>query len=76
MSSTAERTSLCAKIQIRESVAADIRILFNADSTALAEERLRIIIQKYVKSAPRLSDWMEQAITEGLTLFSLPEHKR
>lgn len=64
------------KIQMRESVAADIRTLFNADSMALAEERLRVLIQKYAKSAPRLSDWMEQAIPEGLTVFSLPEHKR
>jgi transposase-like protein len=64
------------KIQMRESVAADIRTLFNADSRALAEERLRVLTQKYAKSAPRLSDWMEQAIPEGLTVFSLPEHKR
>jgi transposase-like protein len=64
------------KIQMRESVAAGIRTLFNADSMALAEERLRVLIQKYAKSAPRLSDWMEQAIPEGLTVFSLPEHKR
>ena len=34
------------KIQMRESVAADIRTLFNADSMALAEERLRVLIQK------------------------------
>ena len=64
------------KIQMRESVAADIRTIFNADSMALAEERLRVLTQKYEKSAPRLSDWMEQAIPEGLTIFSLPEHKR
>ena len=64
------------KIQMRESVTADIRTLFNADSMALAEERLRVLTQKYEKSAPRLSDWMEQAIPEGLTIFSLPEHKR
>jgi transposase-like protein len=64
------------KIQMRESVAADIRTIFNADSRALAEERLRVLTQKYAKSAPRLSDWMEQAIPEGLTIFSLPEHKR
>ena len=61
---------------MRESVAADIRTIFNTDSRALAEERLRVLTQKYAKSAPRLSDWMEQAIPEGLTVFSLPEHKR
>ena len=43
------------KIQMRESVTADIRTLFNADSIALVEERLPVLIQKYAKSAPRLS---------------------
>ena len=40
---------------MREFVAADIRMIFNA---------------------PRLSDRMEEAIAEGLTIFSLPELKR
>ena len=31
---------------MRESVAADIRTIFNTDSRALAEERLRVLIQK------------------------------
>lgn len=60
---------------MRKSVAADIRTIFNADSMALAEECLRVLTQKYPKNAPRLSDWMEQAIPEGLTIFSLLGHK-
>lgn len=64
------------KVDLRESVAADIRTIFNADSLALAEERLRVLVDKYAKSAPQLSAWMETAIPEGLTVFSLPEHKR
>ena len=64
------------KVDLRESVAADIRTVFNADSLALAEERLRILVEKYAKSAPQLSAWMETALPEGLTVFSLPEHKR
>jgi transposase-like protein len=64
------------KVDMRESVAADIRTIFNADSLALAEERLRVLTQKYSKNAPQLSVWMENAIPEGLTIFGLPEHKR
>jgi transposase-like protein len=64
------------KVDMRESVAADIRTIFNADSLALAEERLRVLTQKYSKNAPQLSVWMEKAIPEGLTIFGLPEHKR
>jgi len=37
---------------MREPVAADIRTIFNADSMALAEERLRVLIQKYAKTKP------------------------
>jgi putative transposase len=64
------------RIEMRESVAADIRTVFNADSLPLAEERLRILVDKYAKSAPQLSTWMETAIPEGLTVFNLPEHQR
>jgi transposase-like protein len=64
------------KVDMREPVAADIRTIFNADSLSLAEERLRVLVDKYAKSAPRLSEWMQDAIPEGLTVFGLPEHKR
>ena len=64
------------KVEMREAVASDIRTIFNADSRALAEERLNLLIEKYAKTAPRLSVWMDSAIPEGLTIFSLPEHKR
>jgi len=64
------------KVDMRESVAADIRTVFNADSLALAEERLRVLVEKYTKSAPQLSAWMETALPEGLTVFGLPEYKR
>ena len=67
---------MCPKSRCVNLSLLDIRTLFSADSRALAEERLRVLTQKYAKSAPRLSDWMEQAIPEGLTIFSLPEHKR
>ena len=35
--------------------------------------RLNEGIEKYAKSAPSLAQWMENAIPEGLTIFSLPE---
>ena len=64
------------KVDMRETVASDIRTIFNADTRALAQERLNLVIGKYAKTAPRLSAWMDSAIPEGLTVFSLPEHKR
>jgi transposase-like protein len=64
------------KLDMRAPVAADIRTVFNADTLAHAEERLEALIEKYAKSAPELSNWMQTAIPEGLQVFNLPEHKR
>lgn len=34
-------------------------------------------MKDYAESAPKLARWLEQAIPEGLTVFSLPEgHRR
>lgn len=64
------------KVDMRETVAADIRTVFNADSLAHAQERLDALVEKYRKTAPELSTWMENAIPEGLSVFDLPEQKR
>ena len=64
------------KLDMRKSVAADIRSIFNASTLAHAEQQLDILIDKYSKSAPDLSNWMQAAIPEGLEVFNLPEHKR
>lgn len=64
------------KLDMRESVGADIRSVFNADTLAHAEARLNALIEKYEKSAPELSTWMQTAIPEGLEVFNLPENRR
>ena len=64
------------KVDMREAVGADIRTVFNAPDLAHAEEQLDSIVEKYSKSAPELSAWMQSAIPEGLEIFNLPEHKR
>jgi len=62
---------------IRAEVAADIRSIFNAPDRSSAEKYLKIIIQKYTKSSPRLFAWLEANLAEGLTVFSFPtKHKR
>ena len=64
------------KLDMRKPVAADIRSVFNADTRAHADLRLDDLVEKYAKSAPELSNWMQTAIPEGLQVFNLPEHKR
>jgi len=53
-------------------VAEDIRSVFNAPDRATADAYLAKIVQKYEKSASRLSTWMATNIQEGLTVFSFP----
>lgn len=61
----------------RKEVAADLRAVFNAPSRSEADRLLSATVKKYRETAPRLSDWMEANIEQGLTVFSFPaEHQR
>ena len=65
------------KQTMRYEVAADIRSMFNAPDRSTAETYLQAAIQKYAKSAPRLSAWLEENLAEGFTVFDFPiEHRR
>jgi transposase-like protein len=65
------------KRSMRLEVAADIRAMFNAPDRQTAEEFLQAAIQKYAHSAPRLSAWMEENLSEGFTVFDFPlDHRR
>ena len=62
---------------MRVEVAADIRAIFNAPDRGTAEQFLQAAIQKYAKTAPRLSAWMEEKLPEGFAFFDFPlEHRR
>jgi transposase-like protein len=65
------------KQAMRLEVAADIRSMFNAPDRKTAEELLQAAIQKYAVSAPRLSAWLEDNLSEGFSVFDFPlEHRR
>jgi transposase-like protein len=57
-------------------VARDIRTIFDAPDRETAETYLKRTIEKYEKSAPKLADWLESDLPEGLTVFSFPEAHR
>ena len=62
---------------MRLEVAAEIRSIFNATNKTRAEELLQEAIQKYAVSAPRLSAWLEDNLSEGFSVFDFPlEHRR
>jgi transposase-like protein len=62
---------------MRVEAAADIRSMFNAPDRQVAEKFLQEAIQKYAVSAPKLSAWLEENLSEGFTVFDFPlEHQR
>jgi transposase-like protein len=60
------------KVSMRTTVASDIRDIYNAPDKNEADKRLKDCVKKYAKTAPDLSEWMEENIPEGLTVFELP----
>jgi putative transposase len=65
------------KQSMRLEVAADIRSMFNAPDRQIAEKLLQAAIQKYATSAPRLSAWLEENLSEGFSVFEFSlEHRR
>lgn len=65
------------RIEMRKPVAKDIRSVFNAPSREEADRLLGIVVESYREKAPKLADWMETNLPEGLAVFALPEgHRR
>jgi transposase-like protein len=57
---------------MKKEVAADIRAIFNAPDIEQAHMLLDRTVKKYEQTAPRLANWMEVNIPEGLTVLSFP----
>ena len=64
------------KVDMRSEVAADIRGIFNAPDVNEAQRLLKIAAEKYRTAAPKLADWMEKNVPEGLTVLTRPESHR
>ena len=61
---------------IRSVIGAELRAVWNAKDSTAANEELRLLVQRYAKTAPDLSRWLERNIPEGLAVFSLPDTHR
>ena len=65
------------KVEMRIAVAADLRGVFNAPDRAEAERLLKLMLDKHRPTAPRLAEWLEENVPEGLTVFTRPAtHRR
>ena len=62
---------------MRSQVAGQLSALLNAADRPEAERRLNLMIQNHKDSAPKLAQWLEDNVSEGLTVFVLPmAHRR
>lgn len=61
---------------MRKAVAADMRSIFDAPDREEADRRLKIVCDKHREKAPKLADWIEENIPEGLTVFKVPAAHR
>ena len=65
------------RLEQRKAVAGDLRAVFNAPSRTEADRLLAAVVKKYTESAPRLSEWMEANVYQGLTVMSFAvEHQQ
>jgi putative transposase len=64
------------KVAMRKEVGASLRAVFDAPDRAEAERQLDLAVKKYRATAPKLAEWMEANVPEGLTAFALPSSHR
>ena len=60
-------------LTIRKAIGKELRRVWNASDSKAAEAELRQLVAAYREPAPKLANWLEAAIPEGLAVFSLPE---
>jgi transposase-like protein len=65
------------KPSLRPQVVASLRAVFDAPDRPEAERQLEIAVRKYRTSAPKLAEWLEANVSQGLSVFALPVgHRR
>ncbi|MGN8200604.1 IS256 family transposase [Salinisphaera sp. RV14] len=61
---------------LKKPVAADIRAIFDAPDEAEAKRLIERFIRTYETKAPKLVQWAETALPQGLAILALPRHHR
>ena len=66
------------KVEMRESVAADIRVIFNTPKREEAERLLEKTVENYRDKAAKLAVWMEGNLPDGFEVLAFPakHHRR
>ena len=59
--------------EIKKSIAADLRTVYNAENLEQANNALNDLVDKYSVIAPLLALWLKDNVPEALAVFSLPK---
>lgn len=63
--------------ELKTGVAAELRAVYNAPNESEAKRLLQLFVERYHKTAPKLAEWAEQNVPEGLTVMQFPAaHQR
>jgi putative transposase len=65
-----------SKLDQRQTVARQIRNIFNAPDVNEANRQLQAAIQNWERSHPKLAAWAQENLTEGFAVFGLPPEHR
>lgn len=68
--------SYVPKQSMKGEVAQDLRNVFNAADRHEAQRLLKLAADKHREAAPKLAEWMEANVPEGLAVFGLPASRR
>jgi transposase-like protein len=63
-------------LAIRKRIGIELRAVWNANTLSAAETALAELVASYRDTAPKLTEWLEKNVPEGLAVFLLPEHHR
>jgi transposase-like protein len=61
---------------MRRPVARALRSVFDAPDRLAAERRIAEVVRSYRNTAPRLADWIEENVPQGLTVCAVPPSYR
>jgi transposase-like protein len=60
----------------RRAIADDVRAVFNAPSIEWAQELKAEVVERWSVSHPKVAEWLEVALEDGLACFAFPESHR
>ena len=63
-------------LSLRKTIGEDLRQVWNAPNLYEAEAALKSLVSVHREAAPKLANWLENNVPEGLSVFTLPPEHR